>query len=303
MKLATTTGDFERYTDNYLDRVKLVQEAGFKHIDLSLYTVAPNDSLLVLDNWRKCAEELKEYADQNGLDFVQAHLPNVNPMAGEAEFEDAVKKAIRSIEICGALEIPCGVIHPGWDRNATKEEWYEVNGRFFEKLFPVMEKNNVCVLHENTTKVNMPWFFPKTGADMREFSDYINHPLFHSCWDTGHANIEGSQYDEIMTIGDDLYAVHINDNRGSLDEHVIPYFGTLNMDEIMHALIDVNFKGTFTLEASSSIRSSKYWLGHRHVFEKDTRLADAPLELQLQLEKFMYSVGKHILSAYGQFED
>ena len=50
---------------------------------------------------------------------------------------------------------------------------------------------------------------------MRAFSEYVHHPLFHSCWDTGHGNVEGAQYDQILALGDDLRAVHINDNRGA----------------------------------------------------------------------------------------
>ena len=44
-------------------------------------------------------------------------------------------------------------------------------------------------------------FFPNSGADMKAFVEYVNHPLFHACWDTGHAHIGGPQYDEIMTLG------------------------------------------------------------------------------------------------------
>ena len=166
-----------------------------------------------------------------------------------------------------------------------------------------MEANNVNVLHENTTSANMPWYFPKTGADMREFSEYVDHPRFHSCWDTGHANIEGPQYQQILDLGDDLYALHINDTRGNQDEHIIPFFGTMNMDEILHALQDINYQGTFTLESGSTLRPQKYWLGNRHSFDADKRLAEPPLHLQQELERFMYHVGQYILNTYGIFEE
>lgn len=302
MKLATTTGDFERFTPDHLERIKYVKEAGFKYIDLSLYSEAENDALLLSDNWEREADRLGNYAEKEGLEFVQSHATGLNPLGGEEDFEFAVQRTIRCIEICGALNIPNTVVHPGRDKNVTKEEWFGKNKSFFERLFPAMEKYNVNVLHENTSNANIPWYFPKTGAEMKEFSEYVNHPLFHSCWDTGHANIEGNQYDEILAVGDDLYAVHINDNRGGGDEHIIPYLGTLNMDEVMTALKNVNFKGTFTLEAGSSLRPKKYWQGNRRDFEKDTRLAEPPLSLQKELESFMYKVGEYILTSYGEFE-
>ncbi|MBQ1950343.1 MAG: sugar phosphate isomerase/epimerase [Clostridia bacterium] len=302
MRLATTTGDFGRFCEEHLDRIKHVHAAGFRCMDLSLYTVREGDELLVLEDWRKTASRIKDYADRNGIEFVQSHGPGLNPLESDASFENAVALTIRAIEVCGELGIPNMVVHPGWDSNATKEEWFVKNKQFFARLFPAMEKANVNVLHENTTSANMSCYYSKTGKEMREFSEYVNHPLFHSCWDTGHANIEGSQYDEILAIGDDLLAVHINDNRGAQDEHIIPFLGTLNMDEIMHALKDVGFKGCFTLEAGSTLRSKHYWLGNRHGFEKDTRLANPPLILQQHLEKFMYCVGEYILTTYGVFE-
>jgi sugar phosphate isomerase/epimerase len=299
MYLATSTCDFDRFEKSYLERIKHVYEAGFSYIDLSLYTVMENDVLLLLENWRENLLPIKKYADENGIKFVQAHGPSVNPFG---DFQGSVKLTERAIEICGELGIPNIVVHPGYSQSATKEEWFEKNREFFRALFETMERCGVNVLHENTTKANMPWYFSKTGAEMREFSDYVNHPMFHSCWDTGHANIEGSQYNEILTIGDDLYGVHINDNRGVQDEHIIPFFGTLNMDEIMHALKDVGYKGCFTFEAGSSLRSQEYWLGHRHSFPQDTRLSNPPLILQKELEKFMYSVGEYILKSYDVFE-
>ncbi len=302
MKLATSTSDFDRFCSNYSDRIKYVYDAGFKYIDLSLYTVSENDALIISDDYQKTVDRIIKYAQEKNIQFVQCHSPNTNPL-DKNQFEKAVKWNIRAIEICGALGIPNMVIHSGWDPNATKKEWFQRNKAFFERLFETMEKHNVNVLHENTTSANMPWYYPKTGADMVEFSNYVNHPMFHSCWDTGHANIEGNQYEEILSLGNDLYAIHFNDNRGSQDEHIIPYFGTLNIDEIMCALKEINYRGSFTFEAGSTLRSQKYCLGNRREFSKEKRLSEPTLEMQFELEKFMYHVGKHILDSYGEFEE
>lgn len=303
MKLVTSTGDFDKYCSTYLERIQHLYEAGFRYIDLSMYTVGAEEELIDNDNWMQTVDNIAVYATEHGIEFLQAHSPDTNPLAGEEAFEIAVRRTMRSIEVCGQLGIPNIVVHPGWDVNATKEEWFEKNRTFFRALIPAMEQNHVNVLHENTTNANMPWYFPKTGAEMKEFAKFVDHPLFHACWDTGHANCEGNQYQEILDIGEELYAVHINDNRGAQDEHIIPFMGTMNMDEVMHALIDVGYKGPFTLEAGSSLRPHQYWLGNRRDFEKDNRLANPPLFLQKQLERFMYLAGKYILETYGAFEE
>jgi sugar phosphate isomerase/epimerase len=145
-------------------------------------------------------------------------------------------------------------------------------------------------------------YFINTGKDMREFIEYVNHPLFHGCWDTGHGNCEGPQYDEILAIGEELYAIHYNDNRGEMDEHVAMFLGSLNLDEVMHALIDVGFKGYFTLECDSSLRKYKHWLGWRRQYDQDTRLSEPQLFMQRHIEKMMYETSEWMLKAYGILE-
>ena len=82
----------------------------------------------------------------------------------------------------------------------------------------------------------------------------------------------------------------------------MPYLGNMNHDEVMHALMDVGFKGYFTLECDSSAIKRYHWLGPRRVFDKDTRLVDPPMFLQRGLERLMYETAEYILSSYGVLE-
>ena len=75
------------------------------------------------------------------------------------------------------------------------------------------------------------------------------------------------------------------------------------MDEIMNALIDVDYKGVFTFECETSLRPAKYWQGNRKTFEKDNRLNDPVLFMQKQIEKLMYNMGEYILKSYNSFEE
>ena len=304
MKLATTLGDFRRYCDTYEERVKHICEAGFRYLDLDMYTPSTGDALLISDDWKENAKKLKSYAENFGATFIQAHSPGGNPLETGEKFDNLLKTTIRSIEVCGEIGIKNTVVHAGMLSGISKEEYFERNREFFRKLIPAMEKSGVNVLCENSTKANMGgMYFTNSGSDMLEFVKYVDHPLFHACWDTGHANCEGNQYDEIMTLGNELYALHINDNRGQKDEHLIPYFGTMNMDDVMHALIDSGYSGYFTFEASSCLRHSRYWLGNRRAFEEDDRLAEPQLFMQKQLEKLMFDTGKYILEKYNLYEE
>ena len=304
MKLATTTGDFNRFAKTYQEKIDLVIDAGFKYIDLNMYNIYENDELLVSDNWINNAKIIMENTQRKGAQFIQAHSPGGNPLSDDKQIADELLRAtIRSIDVCGVLGIPNIVVHAGMIKGEGKEESFLKNKLFFEKLFPAMERNNVNVLCENSTRKNMgDIYFTNSGSEIKEFVRYVDHPLFHACWDTGHGNCEGNQYDDILAIGDDLFAVHINDNSGRGDEHIIPYLGTVNMDEIMNALIDVNYKGVFTFECETSLRPAQYWQGDRKKFEKDTRLAEPVLFMQKHIEKLMYDMGEYILNSYNVFE-
>jgi len=310
MKIATSTGDFFAFCQTNEEKIRELHKAGFRYIDLDMYRFT-EDSPYMQNGWREEALKLRSLADSLGMKFVQAHSQGGNPLSKDKAHVDFLLRAtLRSIEICEILGIPNTVVHAGVNKELNKEEWFGANKEFYEKLFPMAEKCGVKVLCENSTAKNMGGVYGKggayyinTGKDMREFIEYVNHPLFGGCWDTGHGNCEGSQYDEILALGDKLDAIHYNDNRGGGDEHVAPFLGTLNHDEVITALIDVGFKGTFTLECMSSLRSYDCWQGNRRRFEKTGKLREPQLFMQRHLEKMMYETSEWMLKTYGVFED
>jgi sugar phosphate isomerase/epimerase len=238
------------------------------------------------------------------MEFVQSHAPGGNPLRRDAQFEPLLQATVRAAEVCGRLGIPNTVVHSGCLPEIGWEEFLQRNLEFYRLLCPVMERTGVAVLIENSTRVNLgtqEFFY--TGAQMREFLERADHPLFGACWDTGHANCEGHQYRDLTDLGPYLKAVHINDNRGTADEHLIPFCGTCCFDEVMRGLTDASFEGPFTLECSSTLRPGKYWLGDRRTFGEGGRLTEPGPELYDAAERLLYLAGKQLLDAYGLFEE
>ena len=304
MKIASTTYDFISLpTEDHIEKVRHLANAGFKYIDLSLYEINKDNSPFVVAGWKNYVNELKSLEEELGIKYVQAHLPNFNPL-DENTFGDYCKLTIRAIEVCGLLGIENAVIHIGWKPDITKEQFFLMNLIALRPLFPIMEKYNVNVLVENSTRANFgQMYYLYSGSDMKEFIEYVNHPLIHGCWDVGHANVEGPQYEDIIALGDDLRAIHVHDNNGHADQHIGLFMGTLNMDEIINALIDVGYKGYFTFEADSLISCGKTWLLNRRNFDKDTRLFNPTIEMYDAAEHLLYEIGKACLNAYGIFEE
>ncbi len=146
-------------------------------------------------------------------------------------------------------------------------------------------------------------YFFYTGRDMKGFVQFVSHPLLHACRNIGHANIEGHQYEDIIALGDDLRALHIHDNHGDHDTHMMLYQGTVNMDEVMHGLIDSGYKGYFAFAVDAFLPMVMPQRRKRKTFEKDTRLYETPGVLYEEFDRVMYTTGKHILEQYGIFEE
>ena len=303
-KIATTTGDLKGRGGYYLDEkvIRGLHEAGFKYIDLSMYSFARNDVYLS-DNWRGEVLKLKAVADELGMEFVQAHSQGGNPLsARESEF--ILKATLRSIEICEVLGIKNTVVHAGYNSGLTKEEWFQKNKEFYELLLPTAERCGVNILCENSTAKNMGTnYYINTAEDMLEFIKYVNHPNFHGCWDTGHANCEPiSQYDSIVTLGKEMYAIHFTDNTGT-DSHMMPFFGTLDINSIMKALVDIEYDGYFTLECDGKSRTQNTYSGPEFEWIKeaypDLPVASSPKSMSLiEQEKLLFLIAEHIVKNY-----
>ena len=92
--------------------------------------------------------------------------------------------------------------------------------------------------------------FGCNAEDLLELLDKLNaDDIFGICWDTGHANLaQVNQPAAIQQIGSRLKALHINDNRGEKDDHLLPYLGYVEWTPLLKSLADVNYQGDFTYE-------------------------------------------------------
>ena len=163
------------------------------------------------------------------------------------------------------------------------------------------EAYGVNILVENFDKMCIDGLYWIDNApDLLRMIDCVNHPLFHAVWDVGHANMQEMPQDEALRIlGDHVCALHIHDNMGDRDTHLVPFLGTINMDAVMNGLIDIGYNGYFTFEVGSFFSSPK----NRRQYQRDTRLLSTPLELRDAFERYLYELGKCILEKYDCFEE
>lgn len=300
MKLATTTGDFPAHIDLF-DAVRALAAAGFRHLDLSFYYLDRDPSPFLQDGWEAYTDRLATLARELGVDFVQAHSPGAhNPFGDPAGVETLIATTIRSIEVSARLGIPNVVIHAGWRPDSTPETAFAENRAFLAHFFPILEATGVNLLVENSTRANMgEQYHFYDGATMADFVRFVNHPNIHVCWDIGHALLEGHNYPDLLALGSELYALHIHDNSGRGDEHILPFCGVINMDEVMQGLLAIGYDGYFTFECDSIFSAPHV---RRPFGDRPSRFERLPLSVYAAAAGLRYATGKCILEAYDCFE-
>jgi len=301
MKLATTTGDVYAFAQTPAEAVRMFEGTGFCNLDYSFYHLAsvPNHPLME-DNWKEQMLEAKAAADALGFKFVQAHAPDCAIRGEKADY--GLKATIRSIEACGLLGIENMVIHSGFFREIKYPDgqlaYFRENEPFMRALIPAMEEHNVSILFENTTRKHCKddLYFPILGQELRDFVEFMDHPLFGAAWDIGHAHMDGiDHYQEIMAMGKTLKAIHVHDNDGEKDRHQAPFLGTADYDSLMRGLIESGYEGYFTFEAGNFFHVGKRFGNGGPLSRLTPTIKKAALSM-------LHVIGKEILSAYNVYE-
>lgn len=301
MKIATTIKGIQPFVDTPEQVISAFSGTGFRYLDYDFGHVLHRENhWFMTDVWEREILKIKQTAEEAGIAFVQAHAPSC-VLRGDG-LEMGILATTRAIEACGILGIRNMVIHSGFFKELKypqdQEQYFQENEPFFKALIPAMEKNQVHVLFENTTFNHCVegCYFPILARDLNAFVEFMNHPLFGAAWDVGHAHIDGIDHEkEILELGQNLKAIHVHDNQGFRDEHLIPFMGNVDFDSLMRGLTKSGYRGYFTLEV-------------KRFFDYRSNAPDGPLKnIDLTLKKetlsIMYSICRYILSAYGVYEE
>lgn len=298
MKLATTTGDFRLYTNSQAESLRLIREAGFLYADYGFGVDYKNRSGVYTTDYVAYFDEIRRTCDALGIQLVQAHSPMGKPLAEDNQ--QFIEDTLRCVDACGVWGIPNLVVHSGYARGLSVEETFVKNKEFYAPLLERAEKYGVNILVENFNKMDVEGlFWIDNATDLLGLIEYVNHPLFHAVWDTGHANLqETPQDEELRLLGSHVRAVHIQDNLGDKDTHLMPFTGTSSMDAVMNGLLEIGYNGYFTFEVGSLFTPAEL----KRPYAADERLLNAPLALKCAAERLLYEVGKCVLESYGCFE-
>jgi sugar phosphate isomerase/epimerase len=72
------------------------------------------------------------------------------------------------------------------------------------------------------------------------------------CLDYGHAHLMGDLGDAIESLSGHLWTTHVHDNRGTRDEHLVPFAGTIDWDAAMMETQKIGYDGELMFEVGDA---------------------------------------------------
>ena len=222
------------------ERFKLIKQAGFDGVLLWW-----GDENIDIDGLK---EKQPELALKNGLFIENVHLPfsGINDLWLDSingdEFENLI---INGIKQCASFHIPTVVMH--LTRGDNPPPICKIGLNRIRRIVDIAENFDVNVALENLRKA--------------EYMDYIFEEISSSklgfCYDSGHNNCFTPLRDFLKQYGDKLFALHLHDNDGIDDLHMIPFDGNIEWNKIKNEIASINYNGAISIEVEQG-RHEKY---------------------------------------------
>jgi len=254
---------------NPYDMVRCFAEHGWTNLELS---DEHGHDLLKLGDPLEVGKEFRLFAAEHGVSFNQGHFylctKGIRPEDLEGrcvadiappdddEFEVAMEDMRRWTDLFNALGVEAGVLHAGGGklRSAGRSEQQAFDRRVeaISRIAEYAKSGPTAICLENLG----PGSGVHTAADFAKLLEAVDADNVAVCLDTGHANIADVDSAEfIREVGPRLKALHIADNLGQRDDHILPYGrGTVAWAEVTRALREVDYTGLFNFEVPGENR-------------------------------------------------
>jgi sugar phosphate isomerase/epimerase len=206
-----------------------VAEAGFRAVVMTERRGQYN----MLD--REQAREAGKVLERLGLAVRACHGAETQPcdlsVPDSAEHAKMVRAHATLMENTAGLGSRTYVVHLGV-KPAEKPEaaWGQVR-RAVDELAPLAERLGVALALEN----GMQTYLASNEELLALVAEY-DHPAVGLCYDSGHAHIMGDAAEVLRSLSPHVVTVHLHDNDGTSDQHLIPGHGTIEWQPVAEAL-------------------------------------------------------------------
>lgn len=159
--------------------------------------------------------------------------------------EATLKRFNQTYEIAKKINAKYIIFHTGYLKNIYFYESWLANSILFWNEFLKDKDNSIQIYLENV--------FEDDYHAIKKLMTTINNPIFNLCVDLGHANIRNNYQlkDWIFELKDYIKHFHFHNNDGNNDQHQSIIKGTIDYQEILHLIKQLNINASCTLELSS----------------------------------------------------
>ena len=170
--------------------------------------------------------------------------------------EEAVLRLCSWIDMYEAIGIKNMVLHCEelYVLGLPREERVRLNVEKLRIVAEHVKDKDITICLENLSGVRMgipnEELVVGSAEQLLEVIEAVGSDRFGICLDTGHLNLSyKNQREFILRAGDKLKALHIADNEGEKDQHLMPFTkGKVNFFEVVKALREIGYVGLFNLE-------------------------------------------------------
>ena len=219
------------------EQIRVLKEIGVKKTFLSASHPRLSEVIsLVKENDIICETLHGVFNEPEGYTAESLHKPG---KAGDIMLE----RLLNNILNCVKYNVPILVLHlPGESILNVKNEYSKLR---YNKLGDFAQENGITLAFENTGKC---------VENFKYISELIPNAMF--CWDNAHEKLFSCGEKVLSQLGDKLVALHITDSNLCTDDHMIPFDGKIDFENVASELAKTDFDGTIMLE---SIFSGKYY--------------------------------------------
>lgn len=221
------------------EKLKEIAGCGYRYAELS---TEDGDELLTRGDPEKTGEKFRAEAEALGVSLTQGHLMLEADILNRSHVE-GLKTWIALFYAAGVRNM---VLHYGRypSANLPPERVLSHRVRSLSILLDVLPKD-ACICLEN---LGSP--YDKDCSHLLKLIEAVGSEQLGICLDTGHLNLCGGDPAAfVQQAGSRLRALHIADNEGYYDQHLMPYGrGTVPWEPFMRALNASDYQGLFNFE-------------------------------------------------------
>ncbi len=265
---------------------RLLRQSGFSCADFSLNGYLVNKDVYrsrINSFFDRSVGELEEFftphregAARAGITVSQMHMPYPNYVPGGSEELNGYLRNVvapKSVRLCAFFGCPYLVVH-GFKLarflGGEGLEWKRTE-EFLNALAPMAKDVGITLCIENLYDsagghiVEGPCCDAGKAAErIDRFNERWGGEVLGFCFDTGHANLVGIDFESFMgTLGSRLKVLHIHDNDGISDLHQIPFTFTRTRENrpstdwegFVRGLRAIDFQGVLSFETAPVLSS------------------------------------------------